>query len=266
MKRIFLILILTASILPSIAQKKTSENVKIKVLNFATFHLSNSTDANTSPVDINNPEVKKQINKVVQELAKFQPTIICVEIPAQETAGTNEIYQEYKLDQSSTTNWAEEINSIAFEVGRLTNVANIYGIDSRVGFDYPQLMKLAEESKSPSTEDFLNKYKKDIEAFNNLSVLGKFQLMNNKKWKSEHFNFYNYLATMHTQNNFEGADIVSEFYKRNLRMYSNLSDIPKDKNDRILIIVGGTHTAYLDVFLENEPIYELIDATKYTTY
>lgn len=265
-KRFLLILLFTVSTLPLIAQNKIPENEKIKVLNFATFHLSNSTDANTSPVDINNPEVQKQIDKVVQELVKFKPTIICIEIPAKESSGTNEIYQEYKEDQSSTTNWAEEVNAIAFEVGRLADVANIYGIDSKLEFDYQKLLKMAEESKSSSTAEFLNKYKRDIAAFNDLNVLGKFQLMNTKKWKSNHFNFYNYLATMHTQNNSEGADIVSEFYKRNLRIYSNLADVPKDKSDKILIITGGTHTSYLDVFLENEPKYELIDATKYTNY
>jgi hypothetical protein len=65
------------------------------------------------------------------------------------------------------------------------------------------------------------------------------------------------------KNNFEGADIISEFYKRNLRMYSNFNDIPMNSNDRVLIIMGGTHTAYFDFFIQTDNRFELINIKKY---
>ena len=158
-------------------------------------------------------------------------------------------------------NYSDEMNAIGFEVGRLSGVKKIYGIDSQIGFDYPSLITLANNSKTDSlfVENVMNSYK----IVNNLPLLQQFKEINTKSYKMETFNFYNFLASMHTQNNYEGADIIAEFYKRNLRIYSNLEDIPLSKEDRVLIILGATHTAYLDVFLENNPKYKLENALDY---
>lgn len=256
---ILILLILVQSQL--FGQDTESNNEKIKVLNFATFHLSGSTDAISSPVNINNPEVKKEINKVVTELVKFNPTIICVEVPVKSSNGTNEIYQEYKKDQSKVTNWGEEINSIAFEVGRLSGVENIYGIDSKLGFDYPKLMEMAKDSESISS--YIDNYTKEMTEFNESGILKKFQILNTDEFKSETIDFYNTLALMHTPGNYEGAEIISDFYKRNLMIYTNFYDVPKSNDDRILIISGGTHTAYLDLFLRDNPNIELVNPEEY---
>lgn len=71
---------------------------------------------------------------------------------------------------------------------------------------------------------------------------------------------------MHTSGNFEGAEIISKFYERNLKMYTNFSDIPLNQEDRVLIIMGATHSAYFDVFISNSSKYLLEDASNYTTY
>lgn len=236
---------------------------KITILNFATFHLSNTTDANSSPVDINNPSVKRDVDKLVQKLVEFKPTIICVEVPKNSSEGVNAIYQKYKIDQTQITNWTEEINSIAFEVGRLSGVEKIYGIDYKLGFNYPKLMQLAKESDSEYNKEFLKQNSKDLQEFNDLSLLGKFRIMNTENWRSELLNFYNFLSTIHTKDSLQGVEIIADFYKRNLGIYSNFSDIPKNSNDRILIILGGAHSAYLDLFLENNPEINLVDPKEY---
>lgn len=260
-KKILILILLIQVQFQVFGQNSDLNNEKIKVLNFATFHLSGSTDANSSPVNINNPQVKKEVNKIVEELVKFNPTIICVEVPVESAKGTNEIYQEYKTDQSKTTNWSEEINSIAFEVGRLSGVENIYGIDSKLGFNYPKLMEMAKEFESIST--YLANYDKETKEFNETGIQEKFRILNTDEFKSEIIDFYNTLALMHTPGNYEGAEIISDFYKRNLMIYSNLYDVPKNKDDRILIILGGTHTAYLDLFLRDHPDFELVDPKEY---
>ena len=46
-------------------------------------------------------------------------------------------------------------------------------------------------------------------------------------------------------------------------MFTNLNKIPMTKSDRILIILGGTHTAFFDHFLKNNPKFENIELKKY---
>lgn len=237
---------------------------KIKVLNYATSHLTNTSDAYSSYVDINNPEVKEDIGRIVAQLVEFKPTVICVEIVPEEDEATNRTYQAYLEDQSNRVNYSEEINVIAFEVGRLAGVEKVYGIDARIGFNYPKLIEMAK--KQDASREFLEESIKTVEWINAQPLLKQFEVYNSEESKSETFNFYNFLATMRSPGNNEGAEIISDFYKRNLSMYSNLSAIPLEKDDRVLIILGGTHTAYFDVFLKHNPQFTLIDATEYTDF
>ena len=273
MKKLFLsILIITffscnsgSKEYPKKATKTGNTNPnKTQILNFGSMHLSGTTDANSSIIDINSPKVKADIKKVVNRLVDFKPTIICVEIPAKSTEFINETYEKYKIDQSNRINYSEEVNAIGLEVARLSGTKKIYGIDNPIGFNYPALINLANKRVSDSlyVESIMEKYRK----VNKRPLLEQFSEINTKEYKMETFNFYNFLATMHSTNNFEGADIIAEFYKRNLRMYTNFSDIPLTKNDRVLIIMGATHTAYFDIFIENNPKYQLQNISNYTNY
>ncbi|MCK0158240.1 DUF5694 domain-containing protein [Cellulophaga sp. F20128] len=243
--------------------EKTDTN-KIRVLNFGSVHLSGSTDAYSSITDVNSIKGKADIQKIVEQLVKFKPTIICVEIPPESTEFMNQTFQKYKTDQSSRINYSEEVNVIGLEVARLSGTKKIYGIDNPIGFDYPKLIELANKNASDSiyVQNIMGSY----EIQNKKPLLEQFAEINTTKYKMETFDLYNFLATMHTPNGFEGADIIADFYKRNLRMYTNFSDIPLTKNDRVLIIMGATHTAYFDIFIGNSPKYILENTTNYTDY
>lgn len=246
--------------------EETEKNTrdKIRVLNFGSVHLSGSTDAHSSITDINNPAVKTDIQEIVYQLVKFKPTIICVEIPPESTDFINETYQKYITDQTNRINYSEEINVIGLEVARLCGTKKIYGIDNPIGFDYPSLVKMA--NKNPSDSIYVQNIMDSYETLNKKPLLEQFIEINTTKSKMETFDLYNFLATMHNRNNFEGSDIIAEFYKRNLRMYTNFSDIPLTKSDRVLIIMGATHTAYFDIFIGNSHKYTLENTEEYTKY
>ena len=265
-------IILIISILTFLSCNPDTKNIKteiinqnkIQVLNFGSVHLSGSQDAHSSITDVKNPEVKADIKKVVDRLVAFKPTIICVEIPPKSTEFMNKTYQKYKTDQSSRINYSEEVNVIGLEVARLSGTKKFYGIDNHIGFNYPALIDLAKKNIDDSLYvESMNK--KNVNIYK-MPLLEQYTEINTKEFKMETFNYYNFLATMHSPENFEGADIIAEFYKRNLRMYTNFSDIPLTKNDRVLIIMGSTHTAYFDIFIENNPKYQLQDIRNYTNY
>lgn len=243
---------------------KKSTTDKIPVLNFGSVHLSGSTDAHSSITDINNPKVKADIKEIVYQLVRFKPTIICVEIPPESTEFINETYQKYINDQTNRINYSEEVNVIGLEVARLSGTKKIYGIDNPIGFDYPSLIEIANKNSSDSlyVQNIMDSY----ETLNKKPLLEQFSQINTTKYKMETFDLYNFLATKHNPNNFEGSDIIAEFYKRNLRMYTNFSDIPLTKNDRVLIIMGATHTAYFDIFIGNSPKYNMENTAEYTNY
>ena len=97
-----------------------------------------------------------------------------------------------------------------------------------------------------------------------LSLLEKLKRMNHPK-------FLDFLITANadiltyvgTENGFEGADEAAKYYQRNLRIYANLNRIPMKQEDRVFILSGGSHTAFLNEFLGRSLKYELVNTFDY---
>ena len=66
-----------------------------------------------------------------------------------------------------------------------------------------------------------------------------------------------------TENGFEGADEAAKYYQRNLRIYSNLNRLLLEKDDRVFIISGGSHSAFLREFMRRDEKYEMVNTFDY---
>lgn len=245
-------------------EAKIEQNDRIKVLNFGSTHLSMTSDANSSKIDLNDPNEKDDLKKLVDKIVEFQPTIICLELEPKNNDYIATTFSEYKKDQTKRLNYSDELNSIGLEVARLSGTNRIYGIDSQTGFDYPSLIEIANKKDADSI--YILKVMKNYELVNSLKFKEQFKTINTKEYKMETFNFYNFLATQHTTEKQEGVNEISKFYERNLKMYSNFNDIKMSKKDRVFILLGATHTAYFDIFLENNEKFQLENSKNYTNY
>ncbi len=243
---------------------ETEINGKIRVLNFGTAHLSQTSDANSSQIDLNDPNEKADLKKLVEKIVEFKPTIICLELEPKNNDYIASTYSEYVKDQTKRLNYSDELNSIGLEVARLSGTNRIYGIDSQTGFNYPSLVEIANKKVADSLyiSQVMNNYKR----VNALKFREQFRTINTREYKMETFDLYNFLATQHTTGNQEGVDEITKFYQRNLKMFSNFNDIEMTENDRVFILLGATHTAYFDIFLENSPKFQLENPNEYTDY
>lgn len=242
----------------------TDTKEKIKVLNFGTAHLSMTTDANSSQINLNDPNEKVDLKKLVEKIVEFKPTIICLELEPQNNDYISSTYSEYVKDQTKRLNYSDELNSIGLEVARLSGTNRIYGIDSQTGFDYQSLIVIANKKSADSL--YVLKVIDNYERVNSLSFKEQFKTLNTRAYKMETFDFYNFLATQHTTGNYEGVKEIAKFYERNLKMYSNFNDIKMNENDRVFILLGATHTAYFDIFMENNPRFKLENPNNYTNF
>jgi hypothetical protein len=251
----------------SIQEVETSETYtvgKIRVLNFGTPHLGRTSDANASMINLEDPQEQAALTKMVAKIAEFKPTVIFIELGADNNDYIQETFEKYKIDQNDRLNYSDEMNSIGLEVGRLSGTARIYGIDTQMGFDYPSLVALA--SRNASDSMFVVKIMDSYKKVNSLKLREQFAEMNTTAYKMQTFDFYNFLATQHTENNYEGATEVAKFFERNLRMYSNLNNVSLTTDDKVFILTGATHAAYLDIFIGNSKKFTLEEPTIYTSF
>ena len=159
-----------------------------------------------------------------------------------------------------------EVELLAYEVGRLSGAKRIYGIDFKEAYNY-NIGAHIEEQIDTTTN---NKYwelldeneKKNPEE--GIPFYDLFKLNNHPQYLESLININADLLTyISSEGKSEGADEAAKFYHRNLVMFSNLNQIPIDKNDRIFILMGGTHTAFFKEFLTRSPKYKLENTFDY---
>ena len=59
---------------------------------------------------------------------------------------------------------------------------------------------------------------------------------------------------------YAGADLAGEFFKRNVRIYTNLLrqvDVPHDR--AIVLVIGQGHVAFLKAILQDNSLFEVAD-------
>lgn len=239
---------------------------KIEVLNFATFHMQYTPDANKIEFDQYDKKNKIETYEIATKLAKFKPTVILVEVVPSKNNELQSDYQKFLTNRDYKTKFGGEIALLAYEVGKIAGVKKIYGIDEQETADYNYNIgnQLKNQVDSLTSKNYLKSVTKTFSELKDKSTLEKLKFYNTKETFDILFNANaDILTYSSTKGNFEGADEASKFYRRNLRIFSNINQIPLTKNDRVFIIMGATHSAFLDDFMKRSPKYKIVNTFNY---
>jgi hypothetical protein len=238
----------------------------IPVLNIATFHMGETSDASSTAFDEKDLKNQKDIRELAKKLAAFRPTIIIIEDLPKNDSSRKADYLDYIQNPTKKFNNPDERELLAYEIGRLSNAEKIYGIDFKEGYNY-QIGGKVKDMVDKSTN---NKYWKliDENEKNNpeegIPFYDLFKLNNHPQYLESMININaDMLTYISSKGKSEGADEAAKFYHRNLVMFSNLNQIPVKESDRIFILMGGTHTAFFNEFLKRSPKYKLEDPFHY---
>lgn len=241
---------------------------KIQVLNFATFHMGSTSDATSVEFDEENKKNQQEAKEIAEIISRFKPTVICVEVPVNENEELNTEYTNYLNNPKKASTYYGEVGLVAFEVGRINQIDRLYGIDHRMSYNYMINDELKNEIDSVTFNGFQSNPLESIPRLNvfeeGLSLMDKLSRMNHPK-------FLDFLITANadilayvgTKDGFEGADEAAKYYQRNLRIYSNLNRLPLTKTDRVFILSGGSHTAFLNEFMKRSLKYEVVNTFEY---
>ena len=238
----------------------------IPVLNLGTFHMSYTPDANTTEFDEHDKDNVQETHQIAKAIAAFDPTVIIVERLPKNNEQLQKAYMAYVNNPDMNFPKPSEVELLAFEVGRLAGTDRIYGIDYREGYNY----RIASQVKNSLDTDTYKRYMKKLDQLTKkypeeeMTLLEKFKNLNNPRYQDILININaDMLTHVSSPGNSEGADEAAKFYHRNLAMYSNLNQIELTGEDRVFILMGGTHTAFFNMWLERSPKYNPADLKKY---
>lgn len=238
----------------------------IPVLNMGTFHMGHTPDSNRTDFDEYNKKNKEMIHEVAEAIATFKPTVILVEQLPKYNQELNDLYDGYVKNPAIAIQNPNEIHLLAFELGRLAGVQKIYGIDYSEGYNYLVSKKIPSYNDKELYDDYITSCLAFLGEKNqgDLNVKQMLYNINTKKELDAVLNLNaDMLTHVSTPGKSEGADEAAKYYHRNLVMYSNLNQIPLTKDDRVFILMGATHTAFFNMWLERSPKYQLMNTLDY---
>ncbi|NJB71639.1 hypothetical protein GGR42_002101 [Saonia flava] len=249
------------------AQPKPIENINSKeVLLIGTFHYNNpgADVAKTKSFDILNEKSQKELQQISSRIKKYNPTKIFVEWPYNEQKELDSLYQLYlkdlyfKNDSLSDFYLKNEIFQLAFRVAKENNLETVYGVDyNETIFPYGDVMGEIEDNKQlqlkEEIENAISKFTVDfddkIDSDASLKELTYF--VNSKNMRDISNDLHNNLIPLAgSMDDFKGVFLTSEWYKRNLYMWSFVQKQTKDTDERIMVLVGSSHAAIIELFIK----------------
>jgi len=258
----------------------TASAQKQEVLLIGTFHFANpNLDAvKTIDFDIlaNQPQI--ELENIANKVKAFNPDQIFVEWPANEQASLDSLYQMYikgtfqnyikqkyqHSKQFSSFN-EDETFQLAFRAGKKAGLNTIYGMDYQMSLPFDTVMKAIETAKQTELMEEINQFMKVSADKANLQrkTMGLTQIllqMNTPEYRANNAGFYlKALNKAGSKESFVGAYSVSEWYRRNLYMYSLVQKLTKSTDKKIVILLGAGHVSMIKQFIELENKFKVIE-------
>ena len=249
-------------------QFQTKFDDAIPVLNMGTFHMGYTPDASTTEFDENNQDNVRQIHEIAKQIAAFKPTIILVEQNPSRNKVLNKLFQDYLLNPKMKFENPNEVELLAYEVGRLSGSKKIYGINYQEDYYYPLYYALKNQQDTITYKKYeelfsLNEEKNNINE-GKMGVAELLWLKNQPDYLDSMINYNADLLTTISVNGYPlGAEQAAKFYERNLWMFANMNNVPITKDDRIFVLMGATHTAFFKDFLRRSPKFKEVNSLDY---
>ncbi|WP_185965925.1 DUF5694 domain-containing protein [Flavobacterium sp. ZT3R18] len=261
MKKLLLLALLTVSSNPVFAQ-----STKKQILLLGTFHFENPgldvAQINTFNVMTNKSQ--KELENITDKIKKFGPDKIFVEWKYEKQDKLDKFYA--KNTDSLFHNDADELVQLAIRSAKKLGHKKLFAIDyNQTEFPYDSLVKGMQEANQL---DLIKKNKEELVAHEKSQnqKIAKYSLTellidyNAEESNAENVKWY--LETCNKagkKDNFVGAYLVSEWYKRNLYMYSLIQKLTENKDDKIMVLLGASHTAMLREFIKYDSDFEIIE-------
>jgi Family of unknown function (DUF5694) len=236
-----------------------------------TYHMGTpgSNVVNPKVDDVTTPERQKQMVELVEKLKTFKPTKIAVECDIEDDAKTQEIYDKYLSGDSHLSK--NETNQIGYRLAKELGHKKVYCVDWGIFPDDPLYNYEQYASKDAESDSFLKgvyrNYKKEIDAefekLITLRITDQLILLNQPdRMEKDHKIYFDFMRIGRGKE-YAGANYLSWWYGRNMKILVNIIRITDSPNDRILVIYGVGHNKLLTQFAKESGFYNVESPLKY---
>jgi hypothetical protein len=208
---------------------------------------------NLTADDVLAPKRQAEIREVLNVLTRFRPTKIALE--ADSDSPKIKQYQDYLAGKYELGR--DERDQIGFRLGKELNLPKIYGIDADGDFPFLPLQDYAKaHGREKELESLMAQSGKTVQDENEFlklhSVLEMLLRMNSRDAVRRDLAGYAMLAHFGEEYNYAGANLLTEWYRRNMRIHTHLVKVV-EPGDRVLVVFGAGHLGLLRQAVQADP-------------
>jgi len=254
-----LVILLLCSLIPLSASAQRSDveeaasGARPEVLVLGVWHMANLRG---EAEDILSPRRQAEIAEVMAVLERFQPTKIALEAAFYRGDELTNLYTDY-------VNGVHELNrnerqQLGFRLAKKLAHRRVYAIDADGDFPLPRLEDYVEargemEPYEAMRNDFTEWTERWDEYFRSHTLLEALLYMNSDHYASESMAYDYALAHFGEPWNWAGPDLLSDWFRRNARIYGNVVHLADDPAERVLVVIGAGHLAWLRHNFASDP-------------
>lgn len=234
---------------------------KPEILIVGTYHMANpGRDVfNTAADDVLAPERQEEIAELLAVLKGFRPTKVAIESTVYSNTRKKQ-YADYLAGKYTLTR--NEIDQVGFRLAKELGMKTVYPVDYDGDFPWQRLVNFAKATGRSREFDGLvaemGATVKEQEAFlRTHTILETLLYMNQNNRVALDVGFYYRLAHFGEPADYAGADLLTSWYQRNMRIYNNIANLIESPAERILVIYGAGHLGWLRQAAENDPTVRL---------
>lgn len=219
--------------------------------------------------DVTAPERQKQMAKLIEKLKRFKPTKIAVEVSSQNDAKVQQLYERYLSGNYQLSK--NEIDQIGFRLAKELGHKKVYCVDWAEYPNDPSSSFETYASRDAELSGFLKivyqNLRREVDAKHEklfaLPVIDQLALLNQPdRMAKEHRMFFE-LMRVGRGKEYAGANFLSSWYGRNMKILVNLVRITDSPNDRILVIYGYGHAKLMTQLAGESGFYDVENPLKY---
>jgi hypothetical protein len=259
------------STLPGVAQEsqtqKAASPLRAEVLVLGVYHMSNpGRDIfNTEADDVLTPKRQTEIAQLVAALKRFHPTKVAVEGDFSDDRIPKN-YTDYLAGKHELSR--NEVEQLGFRLAKELGHKTVYAVDVDGEFPFQHLVNYAKASGHANElnammDDVGRKVKAQNAYLASHSILETLLDMNSDKNVAEDVGFYYRQAAFGEHWDWAGADLVADWFRRNMRIYANVMQLIDSPNERVLVIFGAGHLGWLQHDFGSNPNLRLRKLAEY---
>ncbi len=230
---------------------------RAEVLVFGVYHMANpGRDVfNMQADDVLAPKRQAEIAQVLEVLTRFHPTKIAIEADVWSQRVPKQ-YADYLAGTYTLTR--NENDQIGYRLAKELGHKAIYPVDTDGDFPWQRLMNYAKGSgHAKEIEALMSEVGAMVKAQNDYlashTILETLLYMNADAKVAEDVGFYYREAQLGEPGDWAGADLVADWFRRNMRIYTNVMRLVDSPNERVLVIFGAGHLGWLQHDFASNP-------------